>query len=1144
MINLSRISLRNNGIAVPNCKGWTCLFLILFSFSSIGALAQGGKTISLSLKNESLKQAITAIETQTDYAFMYNNKLIDVEQQVSINIKNKAVTQVLPQLFKGTNITYSVVDRQIVLKSGTAPRQQASVKNVSGTVKSVTGEGLPGVTVMVAGTTRGTVTDYEGNFKLSEVASSEVLVFTFIGLEEQRIKVGNQSIMSVIMKEDVLELEEFVAIGYGYVEKSSMTGAVSSVKAEDIETSTLPSIGHMLQGKAAGLNITTNSAQPGGGLNFNIRGLGSTGIGNQPLVVIDGYPISNDGNDPNAGGLYGSGSKSSVLNSINPEDIESIEILKDASATAIYGARAANGVVLIQTKRGKAGKAELQYSNNFAVQILANKPKMLDGPDYMRQVNRVMKEQWMFDNKLFPYGSRMNSEAAPYVPRFSQHDIDNAITTDWYDEITRPGTVMQHNISLKAGTEKTKVLFSTNYYNNEGVVKNNNFERITGRLNVDHTFNDFVKAGTSVMLTRINNNNFSASNSSEAHDSGIIGNALGFPSVLPIYDANGDYQQNTFNTQMPNPVSMLEIRNQSSNDRILVNNFVEVEPIERFTIKGTLGFDRQIGRGRSYLPKTTLAGARSGGRADQSLNDQFNYQFDLVGSYNTTFLNKNKITVMGGHSFQRFKTEGFSAGNAKFLNDYFGWNNLGQGELERPSVGSWANTSTMASFFFRAMYDYDSRYLLTATMRADGSSDFAENNKWGYFPSVALAWRLDQEEFFKNVDKISNLKLRVSYGQTGNAGLGGNAISYFSNSWTPYVFGGVVNNGMRLQQLANPDLKWETTTELNLGVDFGMFNGRVTVAAEYYQRQVSDLLSYRTLPSYLEVNTVAANIGKTQTNGWELTLNTVNIDTKDFSWNTTFTASHYFDRWKERDPNWVAKPWERYDGALRQDAGYLSDGLVAIGEKVPHMPNAQPGQVKIKDLDGFQRDESGQVIYDPNTGRPLRTGQPDGFLDEADYVIYNEDRPYFLGFNNMFRYKTWDLSINTYAVMNRMGWNRQSHYTTTAATVSGQNVLEITKDTWAHDNTNGSIPSVIGSEYPWGDFTYVDMSFLRVANISLGYEIPVTSLPKGISRLRVFTTVTNPFLFTNYPGQDPETDYSFAAYPNSRSYSAGLNVTF
>jgi hypothetical protein len=441
------------------------------------------------------------------------------------------------------------------------------------------------------------------------------------------------------------------------------------------------------------------------------------------------------------------------------------------------------------------------------------------------------------------------------------------------------------------------------------------------------------------------------------------------------------------------------------------------------------------------------------------------------------------------------------------------------------------------------MYNYKGKYYIQGTVRRDGSSDFAANYKWATFPSMAVAWTISEEPFFSGIDKISNLKLRASWGQTGNAGLGGNANAYYGNSGN-YIIGDQVLTGIRLVQLANPNLKWETTTEFNAGLDVGLFNNRLTIAAERYHRVISDLLSFRTLPNYLELERVAANIGKTQSDGLELTINSVNVDNSNFSWNSAFTFSYYLDRWKERDPSWVPQAWENVDDPIRQNVGYLDDGLIRIGDQAPWILNPIPGSVKYRDIDGFQKDAEGNILYD-EVGRGIKTGKPDGTLDNADVVVWQVDRPYFVGLNNTFRYKIFDLSIYLYGVFNRVGTNPNQQAQGSNLTVEGLNVSNAVKNAFTHDNPNGS---------PWlepnsftrrlGVSNIENMSFVRVKDISLGVSVPKNVLPRFIQNVRASITASNLFLFTQYSGWDPETDYGIGAYPNPRSFSFGINAGF
>lgn len=1010
-----------------------------------------------------------------------------------------------------------------------------------------TGEPLPGVNVRVDGTTIGANTDTSGRYSIDAPSTKAVLVFTFIGYSSQSIEVNGKSSIDIKLLPAEIGLEEVIVIGYGTSKKSDIVGAVSSVKASELSKTTAPSIATMLQGKAAGLVINTTSAQPGGGFSFNIRGLASTGIGNEPLVIVDGYPISNSNTDPVSNARYNSGYKNTSLTSINPEDIESIEVLKDASATAIYGARAGHGVILITTKRGKAGKTQVEYSMNYTIQKLMEKPKMLNGPDYMRQTNRFLYESYFSQNKIFPYGTKMLSEmTTPFTQRYTDDQINNAITTNWFDLVTRNGAIQQHNLSIRGGNTGTKYALSFNTYNNEGVVKNNSFKRYTGRLNLDQNFGKYITGGVNFMMSSIINNNFANNSAGELSDRGTITNALWFSPVLPVKDAAGNYSLNPSYPNMPNPVSLLEITDITKTSRYLANSYLQIEPVKGLTVKATLGFDSQIGQGNSYIPVTVLYGMQQNGRADKTYQNRFSWQYDFTINYNKVFAEAHNVNLLLGYSQQEFKNDYFSAGNANFLTDTYLYNNLGMGTLTRPAVSSSADASSIAGYFSRLMYNFKSRYYLTATVRRDGSSDFAENNKWGLFPSFAAAWRADQESFLQPIDLISQLKLRVSWGQTGNAGLGGRANAYYGNAGS-YIFGangGSVFTGIRLVQLGNPDLKWETTTEMNFGLDFGILKNRVSLNMDVYHRVISDLLSSRTLPGYLELNSVAANIGKTQSDGMEFTLNTENIRNPNYSWISTFTLSYYYDRWKERDPKWVPRAWENIDDPIRMNTGYLDDGLINIGDKTPWILNPLPGTTKVRDIDGFLRDASGNIQYDA-LGRGVKTGIPDGKMDDADVRVRFVDKPVFIGFNNSFKYKIFDLNIYFYGVLNRIGWDPNQMTSGSSLTTESINTQEAVKNAWTHDNPNGS---------PWNQhndfsrklgFTGIqNMAFIRIKDVNFGATVPKRVLPGFVENFRVFAAVSNLWVFTPYTGWDPETDYGTGAYPNPRSFSFGINASF
>nr|WP_306434561.1 TonB-dependent receptor [Phocaeicola coprophilus] len=1115
-----------------------------------GNLAVNAQKVTFNGEQVSLKQAFEQIESVSKYKIAYNTAQLDVNRKVTLNQKDTDVLQVLDQLLAGTGCTYKVNENYIVITS----QQTGAVKKVHGVVKDVNGEPIIGANVVVKGNpSNGTITDLNGNFNLS-VTSNTTLQVSYIGYNTQELFVGKKTDFNIVLKEDTELLDEVVVVGYGTMKKKDLTGAVASVKMDDAPVGTVSTISHALAGKAAGLQVNTISAQPGSGSTFRIRGAASVNAGNDPLIIIDGFPVSPTDDSKIQTGKYDSGSSDNILASINPNDIESIEVLKDASSTAIYGARAGNGVIIITTKKGKTGAPKVTYSGTASVQTMAAKYEMLSAKDFMIQSNRYALEEWRRSNGIGVYGEKSEAEAAtPYTPYYTDAEIANpAYDTDWFKEITRTGFQTQHNLSVNGGTEMTKYLISGNFFKQNGVVKNNDMDRYTARVNVEQKVSKYVNLGVNMTLSRNTTNNVPLG-AGQNENASIMVAAAQFSPILPVRDEEGEYVLNSQAAFLPNPVSLLEITDKTVKERMLGTAYVEIKPIEELTLKGNFGIDRNYQKHSVYMPKTTLYGQKTGGQANIAQYDKSDYLMELTANYSKRFGDHN-LNALVGYSFQRFTDESLSAGNSQFLIDGFLYNNLGAGAYPKPSVGSSASKSEMASFFGRINYSYKDRYLLTATMRADGASNFAKNNRWGYFPSVALGWRFTEEEFMQPLTSVlSNGKLRVSFGQTGNSNIGNRVISYYSTG-NNNEFGGTEQVGVYLSQMGNVDLKWETTTEWNVGVDLGFFKNRLNVTAEYFHKVVSDLLSERSLLGFQEVSTIAANIGETQSQGFELTINSTNFNTKNFGWNTDFTFSLYRDKWKTRDESWKPSAYSVYDSPIRYQYGYLSDGLIQPGETVDWMPGAIPGQVKIKDINGYVYNEDGSVKVDQH-GIPLKSGKPDGKLDDADKVIYESSDPgYLLGLNNTFRWKNFDLNIYFYGQFDLLNSGSYKDLWLTGASgmtgivnmYRGYNMPVSAKDVWTSDNQSAVRPGYFQDKSTWGigDYYLQKSWFVRCRNITLGYTIPVNQGRNILSNVRVYFDVNNPFTITPYDGLDLETDNSVWAYPNVRSFSLGVDITF
>lgn len=1124
--------------------------------------------VSLKVKNVSLENVIKEIRKQSGYAFFYDAEYLQKAFPVTFEVKNASVEEALMKTFSGQSFTWEILEKTILIKP-MVPKDAKPIKseqptsNIKGKIIDEKGEGLPGAAVRIKGSNAGVVTDINGRFSLNTTNPNAILIISYTGFVSQEIQVNGRNDIAVTLIEDRQSLDEMVVIGYGTQKRRDLTGAVSSVKADDLVMSQGPEVGNMLKGKVAGLIIQQNSAQPGGGINISVRGNGSLHASNNPLFVVDGFPIS-DLQQPGSGNDYEGGTQS-ILNSFNPNDIESIEVLKDASATSIYGSRAANGVILITTKRGKEGKARIDYSTNFSWQKYDNSFDVLPLNEWMEVSNEATYDMWLWNNKYYPYGSKTVAQAQaeaqaqgqefalPKKP-FTQNAINNVgAGTDWFDLSMRNGSTQQHNLTISGGNNSTKYLISGNYFDQAGIVRNSDFKRYSIRANVDQELSKFVKVGISLTSSRINNNNTQLGD--QPHEkSGIIRMALQMGPHIPIMDDDGNYSINPNSPLQPNPASMLTISDQGKIERLLLNTFADITPVKDLTIRLKAGLDRGFTKRMTYLPKTTIHGKLANGRASINSFDRDDYLLEATANYSKTFGDGHKFELLGGASQQKFYDRNNGATASGFTTDAFLWNNLNAGSLQLGG-NSYSSENMMASFFSRLNYNYKSRYMATLTVRTDGSSRFARNNKWATFPSAALAWNIAEESFFQNIkNTVSQLKIRVSYGQTGNADISNNAFASYSAypGWLSASDSRMI--AVSLSRLENPDLKWETTTGANLGLDYSLFNGKVEGSIELFNNVISDLLQLKTLNSYHEVAQVWSNVGKTRSRGIEVSVSTRNIQRKDFQWRTIANFSRYKDMWMERAPDWKPSVFENIRDPLRPMYYQISDGILQPGESAP-VAQSDPtrllraSQIKIRDINGFARDGSGNPKVDEN-GVFLRTGSPDGIIDEADNVLIGTTDPgYMVGLTNIITYKQFSLNFDFNGLLGRkMGDPNYMNYGYSAWGISEQgfNALRTVKDRWTPTNPSTTNPGTFTnySDYGVGDFFLQDAWFIRLQNVSLGYELPTKWMKGVFSSARVNVAAQNIFVITPYTGVDPETDSYTAAYPNIRTFTAGLNLTF
>ena len=1000
---------------------------------------------------------------------------------------------------------------------------------VTGTVTDKTGEPLIGASVLVMGTQNGSATDLNGNFTLKNVAEGAIIRASYVTYKEQEQRAASK--MHFVLEENSELLDEVVVVGYGSMKKSNLSGAVASVKADDLPSAGSASVGEMLRGRAAGMNITSSTAAPGGQMSIAIRGGLS---GQQPLVVIDGVPQAPH-SKVSAGTIYSGAAKdNSGLINLNPNDIESIDVLKDASAAAIYGSDASGGVILITTKRGKEGRPEISYSGSVAFSRIKDAPDFMDARQFMITQNQVFEELGRGDEK-----------------KFTQSQIDNFVGegTDWMKEVTRTGVVNEHNLSVTAGGKTTKTLFSLSYYDHQGLVKNNSMNRITGRLNVDQDFGKYIKGGINSSFSQIKYNDVPTGDSRQ-EKSAVLYSAMTFIPTVPVRDANGDFSVNPIRDMYPNPVSLLDIYDKTTAKNLYASGYLEYKPWSFFNIRATAGVDISWTQADQYTPTTTKHGFSLNGEASkQNANSQMNL-VNVIANFNKTFADKHDVSVMAGWEYKKQSWDGMGIIARDFPFDTPLMNNIGSSQQEKPTISSYRGTNEMASWIGRVNYTLLDRYILTANLRIDGSSNFSEEHQWGAFPGLSAAWKINEEAWLREQTWLTTLKLRGGWGQTGNAGnlTGINTFySVMQGAWAP---GGSPVNGVALSKIGNPNLKWETLTDINIGLDAGFFNNRLQVSVDAYQRTRSDVILSKQLMSYHEVTTIDYNSReKYRSRGIDIGIHSINIAGRDFSWSTDLNLSFYKNQTISRDPDFIPAAYQPMVQNWGDIYGWRTDGLVQQGETYAHLPNSGAGAIKYLDLNGYMLDEKGERMRDAD-GRYILSGEPDGLLDEADYVALYNSTPIPFSINNTLTWKNWDANIYIYGSLRGRKINDVKHQSVYGLEdiTYGVNALTDVMNRWRPDYQEGSMPGVAEAKSGFApsksDFFYENAWYLRIDNISVGYTFPAKWFNDKVKNLRLYGAVRNIGVITPYKGMDPETGNGIGAYPNNFPVAVGVDLKF
>ncbi|ANQ52752.1 TonB-dependent receptor [Flammeovirga sp. MY04] len=992
----------------------------------------------------------------------------------------------------------------------------AQERTIQGSITDETGGPLPGVNVSIQGTTIGTITDFDGKFRLKITTDDTILSFSSIGYKTVELPVGAQTEINLQMEVDLEELEEVVVIGYGTAKKSDVTGSVSTVKQEELTVIATEDVNKALQGRVPGVQVT-NSGNPASGSKVRVRGIGTIN-NSEPLYVVDGFPMQD-------------------ISHIAPQDVESMEVLKDASATAVYGSRGANGVILITTKRGKANsKYTYTFNAQAGVKEASNVIEMANASEYAQlglEANRFAEGTDEF-------------EQLSYVAN------GNYQGTDWQDELLRQGSFQNYNFGINGGSEKNQFNFSTSYVKDEGILKGTDLEKFFVKFNNNHKLTRWLDFGQNIAYTHAN---YSLTNLNDIYSSPLT-QALWVDPITPVYNPDGSYARANWSYNN-NPARMAEQEQykRSFDNRIVGNFSLNAKATKELSFTSNFGVDYRNQSQKMYLPEYYVSNEEQ--RMISQLDEHRNIRFDWVWSnyanYTKTF-GKHTVGGMVGMEMQYFSYNNMMATgydvpfneNMRYLgsakgSDFFSTSNQGANALQ--------------SYFARANYSFDNKYLLTATFRADGSSKFADGNRWGFFPSFSAGWNIKEEDFIKESDIVSQLKLRAGWGEVGNQSSAGNNdyLSTVTNNLR-YVVNGQVIEGRIPTTLSNPDLRWESSEMTNVGVDMGLFNDQLTFSAEYFIKNTKDMVVPQPVPDYVGANSPNVNVGTMQNKGFEFAINYRNVE-HEVKWNiganiaviqnqvTNLGETGHIDGGYIDKLGFTTRTEEGQEIAYFY--GYQTDGIFRSqeeldahvdGEGNPLQPNAGIGDVKFVDANG------------------------DGVIDDDDKMNLGSAIPTFTGsFNIGMEYKGFDLNLFFTGSYGNEVANIQKFWIEDSNVQKNQTKNYYDNRFHPVNNPDGTMPRVVSGDpnnnRRFSDRYVEDASYLRLQNVQLGYSFSDNVCKKmHMQRFRVYASVDNLFTLTNYSGYDPEVPDHYGDplaqgidignYPKSRTFSVGLNVTF
>ncbi|MCM4162201.1 MULTISPECIES: TonB-dependent receptor [unclassified Arenibacter] len=1106
--------------------------LLIVSLFKIQANTYGQNTkITLSLNNVSVQQVFEEIESLSDFRFLYNHKKVNLKRTVSVNVKKEPISNILDRMFEATDIYFTVKNKQIILKTGKIRKSVDPVNNpieqhtVNGTITDADGNPLPGANIVEKGTTNGVTADFDGNFSLDVANENATLVISYIGFASKEVPLNGQSSVSISLEESAAGLDEVVLIGYGTQKKSDLTGAVGSIKSEELAERPAASLNQAMAGKVAGVNITSGSGRPGGRTVVRIRGNTSVSIANTPLYVIDGV-ILNAVNLPNG---------STPIDYLNPNDIESIEVLKDASATAIYGARGANGVILVSTKKGTTtGETRLNYDVDFSLGTLPKKLDLLNSEEFLRVEEIAYANAEKFDPEGWAGGRYTDPRLKRTDPRLFDANGNPLYDTDWQDEAIRAALTQNHQLSFTGGNQKSNFGLFMGFRDEEGLIVESWLKRYSGRFTLDTEVTDWLRVGGSLSYNDQNEKQVDQLGGGGITTMRQVYEAL---PIIPVRYEDGSWGSNIDYPGMEgggSPVAVANDRRYFLKTQTVLGNFYgNIEFNKNLQLRTTIGTSIINQRNDYYGGKDLRYIAMPDGAASVANSRYNSWQFENYLTYNKDFDSNNSITAMVGLSWQHIDEFSATASTRGFADDFYGFNNLGAGS--NPQAPSSSKVAYgLNSYFGRVNYNYMNKYLLTLTGRADGSSKFGPENQFAFFPSAALAWRASEEDFLSESETISNLKIRASYGATGNSELPAyQALAGLSNGTV--ILDDALATYTVAGRMANPDLKWEKTEQVDAGIELGLLNNRIGLELDVYRKLTTDMLLNAPIPSSSGFTNVFRNVGSLENKGIEINLNTVNFDNDLFGWSSNFNISI--------NKNEVI--------ALSGGSDiFLGSTLIRVGEPL----GTFFGYI---DEGTWNTDEAAQAaIYDRLPGDiKYRDLNNDGAINSDDRAIIGKGIADGFGtFSNTFRYGNFELLVDLQFQYGNSVMYRDEHSAEDRQTIA--NSFKTVLNAWTPDNQDTDIAQIrpIAAGYDTNNDSgkLKDASFLRGRNLMLSYVFKPELVERlHLNRFRVYASVQNFFVSTKYPGYDPESSngggafdqgFSLYDYPRPRTFMLGLNI--